>query len=172
MAFINIKPELKQNMERLSDILNIPEPLLISANANAAADEFYFPGASFQAGKNVPAAETYEQLQLLANQYTLEDEQWLTKTAVYDSAELKKEIDRLTECFPFVTSRIIGCSTMGQPIYELLLGAENAEKKTHMNASFHANEWITTSVLMKWLKEYCYHLCTGRSALGLSLIHN
>lgn len=51
MAFINIKPELKQNMERLSNILNIPEPLLISANANAAADEFYFPGASFQAGK-------------------------------------------------------------------------------------------------------------------------
>ena len=168
MAFINIKPELKQNMERLSDILNIPEPLLISANANAAADEFYFPGVSFHAGKNVQAAETYEQLQLLANQYTFEDEQWLTKTAVYDSAVLKKEIDRLTECFPFVTSRIIGRSSMGQPIYELLLGAENAEKKTHMNASFHANEWITTSVLMKWLKEYCYHVCTGRSALGFS----
>lgn len=131
MAFINIKPELKQNMDRLSNILNIPEPLLISANANAAADEFYFPGASFQAGKNVPAAETYEQLQLLVNQYTLEDEQWLTKTVVYDSAVLKKEIDRLTECFPFVTSRIIGRSSMGQPIYELLLGAENAEKNAY-----------------------------------------
>ena len=51
MAFINIKPELKQNMERLSDILNIPEPLLISANANASADELYFPGVSFHAGK-------------------------------------------------------------------------------------------------------------------------
>lgn len=51
MAFINIKPELKQNMERLSNILNIPEPLLISANANAAADEFYFRERLFKQEK-------------------------------------------------------------------------------------------------------------------------
>ncbi|KAA6451457.1 M14 family metallopeptidase [Bacillus swezeyi] len=169
MAFIKIKPDLKQNMSRLSDILNIPEQLLISANLGASLDEFYFPGVNQQAGKDAPPAETYEQLELLVNERPrLNEEQWLTETMVYDSAALKNEIEKLTECFPFVTSHILGRSALGQPIYELCLGAEDAEKRTHINASFHANEWITTSVLMKWLKEYCLFLCTGQHVLGFS----
>ncbi|MGG3067953.1 M14 family metallocarboxypeptidase [Bacillus glycinifermentans] len=169
MAFINIKPELKQDMSRLSDILNIPEPLLVSANLNADVGEFYFPGLHPQAGKDAAAAETYEQLQLLVNgEPGLENEPWLTDTVIYDSQTLKHEIEKIAECFPFVTYHSIGRSVLGQPIYELNIGAEHAEKRTHINASFHANEWITTSVLMKWIKEYCLSLCKGGEILGFS----
>ncbi|MFN2745341.1 MULTISPECIES: M14 family metallopeptidase [unclassified Bacillus (in: firmicutes)] len=168
MAFIKIKPELKQNLSRLSDILNIPEQLLISANLGASVEEFYFPGASLEAGNNTPTAETYEQMKLLVKERGNFDEQWLTETAVYDSTALTNEIEKLTSCFPFITTRVIGRSVLGQPIYELRLGSRDAEKTTHINASFHANEWITTSVLMKWLKEYCLYLCTGRQLFDYS----
>ncbi|NWN79451.1 M14 family metallocarboxypeptidase [Bacillus sp. (in: firmicutes)] len=169
MAFIYIKPELKQDMTRLSDILNIPEPLLISANLHADLDVFYFPGLHVQAGKEAPAAETYEEMKILVNrQPKLEHEKWLTNRAVHDSQTLKQEMEKIADCFPFVTYHIIGRSVLGQPIYELNIGEENAEKRTHINASFHANEWITTSVLMKWIKEYCLSLCKDEQVFGFS----
>ena len=39
-----------------------------------------------------------------------------------------------------------------------------------MNASFHANEWITTPILMKFLNEYLVALTNGRSVKGISAL--
>ncbi|NPC93306.1 hypothetical protein HOO54_13955 [Bacillus sp. WMMC1349] len=168
MALIKLKPFLKQNMSRLAEILNIPEQILISGNHSAAHDELYFPGTNHQAEKDVPTVDTYEQLQLMVNNKQHFEEEWLTKEIIYDSETLKIEIEKLAECFPFVTYHILGHSVLGKPIYELNIGAPDAEKLTHINASFHANEWITTSVLMKWLKEYCFSLCYNQQVLGFS----
>nr|WGD96685.1 M14 family zinc carboxypeptidase [Bacillus safensis] len=41
------------------------------------------------------------------------------------------------------------------PIYEIRTEPVQHLHSIHLNASFHANEWITTSVLLKWLKSLC-----------------
>ncbi len=77
----------------------------------------------------------------------------------YDSNELEKEIEKLIFMYPFIKKDIVGYSVLGKPIYQLTIG--NGPKKIHMNGSFHANEWITTSVMMYWLHEYVDALGNG-----------
>lgn len=66
---------------------------------------------------------------LVNRQPKLEHEKWLTNRAVHDSQTLKQEMEKIADCFPFVTYHIIGRSVLGQPIYELNIGEENAEKE-------------------------------------------
>ncbi|MGN1081680.1 MAG: M14 family metallopeptidase [Acutalibacteraceae bacterium] len=61
-------------------------------------------------------------------------------------------IEGLTARYPFISSSSIGNSVMGKRQYLLTLG--NGDKELMYNASHHANEWITTPVLMKFLEEY------------------
>ncbi|WP_052738053.1 M14 family metallocarboxypeptidase [Bacillus sp. SA1-12] len=77
----------------------------------------------------------------------------------YDSKGLSKEIDLLLSMYPFMKREIIGYSVLGSPIIELTIG--RGLKKVHMNGSFHANEWITTSIMMHWLDHYLQALVSG-----------
>lgn len=79
----------------------------------------------------------------------------------YDYAALRQDLDRLTGLYPFITRRKIGCSVMGKAIDEIQIG--RGSKRVHMNASFHANEWITTPILMQTLNEYLRALSDNRS---------
>ncbi len=70
----------------------------------------------------------------------------------YSSDELYDDLAKLENMYPFIKRNIIGYSVLGKPIVEVMIG--NGPKKIHMNGSFHANEWITTSIMMHWLHEY------------------
>jgi g-D-glutamyl-meso-diaminopimelate peptidase len=70
----------------------------------------------------------------------------------YDFFSFQKDISTIQECYPFVKKRVIGQSVLGAPIYELIIG--QGKQQIHMNGSFHANEWITTAIIMKWLDDY------------------
>lgn len=70
----------------------------------------------------------------------------------YDYAALMGDINRLVEIYPFLGRRSIGRSVMGKSIPELTLG--RGAKRVHVNGAFHANEWITTPVLMRFLNHY------------------
>ncbi|MFS0780930.1 M14 family metallocarboxypeptidase [Bacillus sp. 1P06AnD] len=52
--------------------------------------------------------------------------------------------------FPEVRCRVIGKSVLGRNLYELRFGS--GTRSVHFNAAFHANEWITSLVLMEWLE--------------------
>lgn len=54
--------------------------------------------------------------------------------------------------YPFLVSGCIGKSAMGREICYLQLG--QGEIQVCYNACFHANEWITTPVLLKFAEEY------------------
>ncbi|KOO43927.1 M14 family metallopeptidase [Priestia koreensis] len=54
--------------------------------------------------------------------------------------------------YPFMKLEVIGRSVLGYPIFHVLLG--KGERSVHLNGSFHANEWITTNVLMQFIEEY------------------
>ncbi|WP_377888510.1 M14 family metallopeptidase [Alkalihalobacillus sp. R86527] len=63
-----------------------------------------------------------------------------------------KDIKKLLAVYPFLKRAVVGESVMGKPIPELQVGI--GSKKVHMNGSFHANEWLTTPLLMKLLNDY------------------
>jgi len=70
----------------------------------------------------------------------------------YDFFALQNDLQTLLTHYPFVKKRMIGQSVLGQPIYELIIG--KGKRRVHMNGAFHANEWITSAIMMKWLDQY------------------
>lgn len=85
----------------------------------------------------------------------------------YDYAALRADLNRLADVYPFIASRNIGSSVMNKPIPELRIGKGN--KQVHVNGSFHANEWITTPVLIKFLNQYLLALTNNGSIRGLQM---
>jgi g-D-glutamyl-meso-diaminopimelate peptidase len=86
---------------------------------------------------------------------------------VYDSKRLQKAIAHLKRAYPFISVSSIGSSVLGNPIYELKMG--NGAKKIHMNASFHANEWITTVTLMNLISSILFSFKNRVPFLGNDL---
>ena len=62
-------------------------------------------------------------------------------------------IQGLTARYPFLTHRVLTRTAFGRPVSVLQIG--QGRRSVLYNASHHANEWITTPVLMKFLEEYC-----------------
>ena len=76
----------------------------------------------------------------------------------YNSSILKKDLDALIFKYPFLKLYTIGYSVLGKPIYSVKLGF--GSKQVCYLASTHANEYITTTLLMKFLENMCiayYH---------------
>lgn len=65
---------------------------------------------------------------------------------------LMNNIMMLKAAYPFIEAGIIGKSVLQKDIPYLKIG--KGSKEVFYNASFHANEWITTPVLMKFIEEY------------------
>lgn len=84
----------------------------------------------------------------------------------YDFSRMMNDVARLQNVYPFLRVLNTGNSVLGNRIPELLIG--NGSKRVHYNASFHANEWITTPVLMTFLNDYCLSLTNSTSIRGIS----
>lgn len=61
-------------------------------------------------------------------------------------------IEGLQIRYPFLSTGCIGKSVMGNELNYIRLGRGSTQ--VSYNASFHANEWITTPVLLKFAEEY------------------
>ncbi|WP_166239708.1 M14 family metallopeptidase [Paenibacillus turpanensis] len=85
----------------------------------------------------------------------------------YDYAAMVADLNRLVEIYPFLRRRSIGSSVMGKRIPEVRIG--RGSKKIHVNGSFHAHEWITTPVLMRFLNEYVLALTNQGAIRGLAM---
>lgn len=76
------------------------------------------------------------------------------------SYELTKFIaDGLKARYPFITVESAGESVMEKDLTLIRIGSGN--RKVFYNASHHANEWITTPVLLKFAEEYLKALTSG-----------
>lgn len=77
---------------------------------------------------------------------------------------MRNNIQELKLRYPFIETGIIGYSVLGKQIPYIRLG--NGEKEVMYNASFHANEWITSVLLMKFIENFCKAYDENDSILG------
>ncbi|EKN70058.1 gamma-D-glutamyl-L-diamino acid endopeptidase 1 [Neobacillus bataviensis LMG 21833] len=84
----------------------------------------------------------------------------------YDYKMMMNDIKRLQGVYPFLQVPTIGNTVLGKTIPEILIG--NGRKKVHYNGSFHANEWITTPVIMTFLNDYLLSLTNQNPIRGLT----
>ncbi|MBH5318246.1 M14 family metallocarboxypeptidase [Paenibacillus sp. GSMTC-2017] len=64
---------------------------------------------------------------------------------------MMEQCERLTANNPSIRSYQIGHSVMGKPIIALRCGC--GPRLVHVNASFHANEWLTSALLMRFITD-------------------
>lgn len=121
---------------------------------HTSTDNLLLPGYRLPEGVHV--FNSIGDVQRFIAPYRLQQsDDWIIGTFEYDSAQLEEELSRLKAVFPFLHISVIGHSVLNTPIYEIRTEPVQHLHSIHLNASFHANEWITTSVLLKWLKSLC-----------------
>lgn len=79
----------------------------------------------------------------------------------FTSLVLELCITGLKKRYPFIQTGSIGQSVMGKPLHYLKMGV--GQNQVFYNASHHANEWITTPLLMKYLENYAHAFSIGNS---------
>ncbi|PYI55882.1 M14 family metallopeptidase [Paenibacillus flagellatus] len=180
-----------------SQLLNVPLPLVVDSNPNldpnrlvpgtevnvpgfVAIDYRIQPGDSLwklagQSGTNVDALlllnPTVRPERLVVGQVVRLPRRvtWFVvdTNKPYDYAALIADLNRLSDVYPFMRRRSIGPSVMNKAIPELRIG--RGAKRVHANASFHANEWITTPVLVRLMNEYLLALTNRGAIRGLQM---
>lgn len=74
-------------------------------------------------------------------------------TINYSSPLIAYCVRGLAARYPFTGTGEIGRSVMGKPLWYMSFG--NGNNRVIYNASHHANEWITTPVLLKFFEDLC-----------------
>ena len=72
----------------------------------------------------------------------------------YSYEILKINLGTLKDLYPFIEVSSAGKSVLGNDIPVIKIG--NGQNEVFYSASFHANEWICSPLLMKFLADYCY----------------
>lgn len=77
----------------------------------------------------------------------------------FSSNLLYENLRTLKQSYPFIQTGSIGKSIMGKDIPFIRVG--RGQKEVFYSASYHANEWITSLVLLEFLYDYCNAIQTN-----------
>lgn len=83
----------------------------------------------------------------------------------YTTQPLSYVCEGLVVRYPFLSLGTIGKTVIGNNIPFLKIGEGSTE--VFYNASHHANEWITTPVLLQFLEQYAYEFSVGGQISGI-----
>ena len=91
----------------------------------------------------------------------------IVRTDIPTTAQLSNDtILALTERYPeILRSELLGETAFGRPIRTLVIG--NGQRKVIYTAAHHANEWITTPVLLKFVEEFATAIENGGEIGGV-----
>ena len=81
------------------------------------------------------------------------------------SALCESTIDALLREYPFLRSETLTTTAFGRPIRALVIG--NGDRKVIYSAAHHANEWITTPVLLKFAEDFAEAIRSGGKLWGV-----
>ena len=65
------------------------------------------------------------------------------------SALCGETIERIVRTYPFCSVRQLTTTAFGRPVWSLTIGT--GDRRVLYTAAHHANEWITTPVLLKFV---------------------
>ena len=85
---------------------------------------------------------------------------------VFSSNLLYENLRILKQSYPFIQTGFIGKSIMGKDIPFVRIG--RGQKEVFYSASYHANEWITSLVLLEFIYDYCNAIQTNSSIWNFS----
>lgn len=77
----------------------------------------------------------------------------------FSSNLLYENLRILKQSYPFIQTGSIGKSIMGKDIPFIRVG--RGQKEVFYSASYHANEWIASLVLLEFLYDYCNAIQTN-----------
>lgn len=80
---------------------------------------------------------------------------------------VQRQIEGLKARYPFLETGSIGRSVLGRELYYVRLG--RGVREVSYNASHHANESITTPLVMEFIENYAKAYSTGASILGYNI---
>lgn len=86
-------------------------------------------------------------------------------TVPMTSALCRETIRRLVEAYPQMRTETLTTTAFGRPVEALTIG--RGERKVFYSASHHANEWITTPVILKFMEELAEAERTGGRLYGV-----
>ena len=88
----------------------------------------------------------------------------VSTNVLYNSYLLRQNLILLNLTYPFLNIQVVGNSVLGKPIYVVKLG--KGPNKVFYSGSIHANEWITSVLLMKFIENYCDTYVSNSSLYG------
>ena len=90
----------------------------------------------------------------------------IVRTDIPMTAQLCDEtIRKLVETFPILRSEVLTTTAFGRPVRTLVVGS--GDRKVLYSASHHANEWITTPVILKFVEELAEAIQTNGRLYGV-----
>lgn len=88
--------------------------------------------------------------------------------AEYGQMDVETEMKYLINDYSsFIQASVIGQSVMGKPLHCLKIG--EGKKEVFYSAGWHANEWLTTKLLMTFVSELLEHWSKGEKWHGYDL---
>ena len=85
----------------------------------------------------------------------------------YNYRLLEQNLTTLKNTYPFLSTEVIGKSVLKKNLYVARLGI--GPNKVFYSASIHANEWINSVVLMKFIENYCDAYISNGSLYNYSI---
>ena len=85
---------------------------------------------------------------------------------ILSSNLLYENLRILKQAYPFIKTGSIGKSIMGKDIPFVRIG--RGQKEVFYSASYHANEWITSLVLLEFMYDYCNAVQSNSSIWNFS----
>ena len=89
----------------------------------------------------------------------------VTTDAPITSAKNDAMIQALAEKFPFIRTEVLTNSAFGRPVRTLVMG--NGPRKVLYSAAHHANEWITSYILLKFAEELAEAISRDGTLFGV-----
>lgn len=90
----------------------------------------------------------------------------IVKTDVPMTAALcDKTILELAEVYPFLRTQLLTTTAFGRPIRALIFG--DGDRTVLYSAAHHANEWITATLLLKYIEALCEAFQSGGKLWGV-----